>query len=246
MIIDGHPVLTEFTSAEADQGVIKKPEEWKSKHVRESQYFLQIVKCKDSKCCSPLHSSCLKWVKWDVDAHYLFLTQNLALKAQLAVTALKNFLKGIPCDYSCPAAQNITERRLRSKCRLYLPSIKEVSLHEQMHKKQKTTPSDISSEPLSKQSAETATSMPKTTTCCSSATKRTTACVPVPGIRVDGTWWCWHWRSCHTPSFIYKFWRSNHWKIRGNLERGVNFIFQYYDTVLYFFGGFHYVVLLKR
>ena len=47
------------------------------------------------------------------------------------------------------------ERRLCSKRGLYLASIKEVSLHEQMHKKQNTTPSDISSEPPSKQSAET-------------------------------------------------------------------------------------------
>ena len=47
------------------------------------------------------------------------------------------------------------ERQLCSKCGLYLASIKEVSLHEQMHKKQKTTPSDIPSEPPSKQSAET-------------------------------------------------------------------------------------------
>ena len=121
MIIDGHPVL-------ADQEVIKNSEEWKSKHVRESQYFLQIVKCKDSKCCSPFRSSYLKlvknrflpppisvtrtiasglkWVKRDVDAHYLSLTQNLALEAQLGVTALKSFPKDIPYDYSCPAAQN--------------------------------------------------------------------------------------------------------------------------------------------
>ena len=177
MIIDGLPVLVEFISEEADQEVIKKSEEWKSKHVRESQYFLQIVKCKDSKCCSPFRSSYLKvvkdrflpppisvtrtttsglkWVKRDVDAHYLSLTQNLALKAQLGVTALKNFPKCIPYDCSCPAAQNIMERRLCSKCGLYLASIKEVSLHEQMHKKQKTTPSDIPSEPPSKQSAET-------------------------------------------------------------------------------------------
>ena len=132
MIIDGHPVLAEFISKEADQELIKKSEEWKSKDVRESQYFLQIVKCKDSKCCSPFRSSYLKvvknrfrpppfsvtrtttsgvkWVKQDVDAHYLSLTQNLALKAQLGVTALKNFPKGIPYDYSCPAAQNIMER----------------------------------------------------------------------------------------------------------------------------------------
>ena len=38
---------------------------------------------------------------------------------------------------------------------LHLALIKKVSLHEQMHKKQKTTPSDIPYEPLSKQSAET-------------------------------------------------------------------------------------------
>ena len=63
MKIDGHPVLDELISEEADQEVIKKSEEWKSKHVRESQYFLQIVKCKDSKCCSPFRSSYLKVVK---------------------------------------------------------------------------------------------------------------------------------------------------------------------------------------
>ena len=176
MIINGHPVLPEFISEEAYQQVIKKSEEWKSKHVRKSQYFLQIVKCKDSKCCSPFRSSCLKvakdrflllpisvtrtttsglkWVKWDVDTHYLSLTQNLAMKAQLGVTALKNFPKGIAYDYSCPAAQNIMEGRLYFKWGLHLALIKEVSLHEKMHKKQKTTPSDISSEPPSNQSAE--------------------------------------------------------------------------------------------
>ena len=47
------------------------------------------------------------------------------------------------------------ERRLYSKCGLYLASVKEVSLHEQMHKRQKTTPSDIPYEPPSKQSTET-------------------------------------------------------------------------------------------
>ena len=81
------------------------------------------------------------------------MTQNVASKAQLGVTALKNFPKGIPYDY--PAAQNILERRLCSKRGLYLTSVKEVSLHEQMHKNQKTTPFDIPSEPSSKQSAET-------------------------------------------------------------------------------------------
>ena len=163
-------------------------------------------------------ASGLKWVKWDVDAHYLSLAQNLALKSKIGVTNLKNLSKGILYDYSCPAAQDIMGRRLLSKCGLHLASIKEVYLHEQM-----TTPSDIPSEPICRNCS---TSAPKTTTCCSSATKRTTVCIPVPGIRVDGTWWCWHWKSCHTPSFVYKYWHSNHSKFRGNLKWGVNFIFQ--------------------
>ena len=40
----------------------------------------------------------------------LSLTQNLALKAQVGVTTLKNFPKCIPYNYSSPAPQNIMER----------------------------------------------------------------------------------------------------------------------------------------
>ena len=46
------------------------------------------------------------------------------------------------------------ERQLCSKCRLCLASIKEVSFHKQMHKKQKTAPCDIPFQPPSKQSAK--------------------------------------------------------------------------------------------
>ena len=38
------------------------------------------------------------------------------------------------------------EKPFCSKCGLYLASVKEVSLHEQMQKEQKTSPSDIPSE----------------------------------------------------------------------------------------------------
>ena len=37
-----------------------KSEEWKACHVRQSQYFLQIVKCTDPRCCSNFQSSYLK------------------------------------------------------------------------------------------------------------------------------------------------------------------------------------------
>ena len=74
-----------------------KPEKWKASHVRQSQYFLQIVKCLDENCCLSFRSSYLKvvpqkfspppipivhtlngieWAKDDKDATYLSLFQN--------------------------------------------------------------------------------------------------------------------------------------------------------------------------
>ena len=51
MSIDGHPIVPEFISDEANEPVVSKSEKWKAIHVRESQYLLQIVKCNDRHCC---------------------------------------------------------------------------------------------------------------------------------------------------------------------------------------------------
>ena len=53
MSIDGHPIVPEFISDEANEPVVSKSEKWKAIHVRESQYLLQIVKCNDRKCYLP-------------------------------------------------------------------------------------------------------------------------------------------------------------------------------------------------
>ena len=50
MIIDSHPVLAEYINEKAEEEILKKSLEWKSNHIRESQYFLQIVKCLNEKC----------------------------------------------------------------------------------------------------------------------------------------------------------------------------------------------------
>ena len=109
IIIDGHPVLAEFVS----DLIKKKLRNLKNGRVNtfaNHSIFLQIIKCKDSKCCSPFGlnylnvvkdrflpppisvtrttTSDIKRVKQDVDAHYLFVTQNLALEAQLGATTL--------------------------------------------------------------------------------------------------------------------------------------------------------------
>ena len=131
-------------------------------------------------------TSDIKRVKQDVDAHYLFLTQNLALKAQLGATTLQNFPKSISYVYSYSAAQKIMERRLCSKCGLNLASIKEVFSLEKMHKKQKTTPSDNPSEPTNKESAETVQPPRlRPQRVAARRQKRNTVCVPIPENKVD-------------------------------------------------------------
>ena len=59
-MIDGNPVVVEFTEDEARVIVGTNSEQWKAYHVWQSQYFLQIVKCADPKYCSSFQSSCLK------------------------------------------------------------------------------------------------------------------------------------------------------------------------------------------
>ena len=60
LVIDGNPVVAEFIEDDAPVIMGTKSEEWKACHVQQSQYFLQIVKCTDPKCCSSFQSSYLK------------------------------------------------------------------------------------------------------------------------------------------------------------------------------------------
>ena len=47
LAIDGNPVVAEFIEDDAPVIMRTKSEEWKACHVRQSQYFLQTVKCTD-------------------------------------------------------------------------------------------------------------------------------------------------------------------------------------------------------
>ena len=62
LMIDGNPVVAQFIEGDAPVIVGTKSEEWKACHVRQSQYFLQIVNCADPKYCSSFQSSHLKVV----------------------------------------------------------------------------------------------------------------------------------------------------------------------------------------
>ena len=63
LIIDNHPVVASCTSQpekEHSKVLFHKTEEWKAKHVRQSQYMHQIVKCSDKSCCKQWRTNYLE------------------------------------------------------------------------------------------------------------------------------------------------------------------------------------------
>jgi len=63
LVLDGHPTVAEYiepsTSELSEENVISKDQTWWETHVRSSQYFTQIVKCDNEKCCKKKRSSLL-------------------------------------------------------------------------------------------------------------------------------------------------------------------------------------------
>ena len=67
----------------------------------------------------------IEWAKYDKEAKYLSLFQNIAVSTNLLPEkAKKEFPNGIPYDYSCPSTKDILERRVYKRCGLYVGSIK--------------------------------------------------------------------------------------------------------------------------
>ena len=69
IVIDGSPTVAEYVCQDEDASendsndLITKDEEWRSKHIRESHYLLQICKCDDVNCCSAKRSSLYRVIK---------------------------------------------------------------------------------------------------------------------------------------------------------------------------------------
>lgn len=152
--IDNHPVVAEYINPETIEPIENlKDRAWYDIHVRESQYFLQIVKCDDRNCCGPRRSSL-----WDLlpdgflpppypisqssegltvpnvntKNKFSSLLLRLSLKTK---PACKNF-KQIPYDYFCPSIKSNLSQRICNICGLYHASCKSKDLHiKETHKK---------------------------------------------------------------------------------------------------------------
>jgi hypothetical protein len=155
-VIDGFETAAEYkepTIEETEKTINNKfGAQWDVNHVRESQYFLQIVKCSNIQCCGSRRSSLFNLLKTGflppplalVQAddglecnssgsknHFVSLFLNIALdKSILPSKALKKFPKGLPYDFSCPSVENVLPRRVCADCGVYFATIKSMKLHK--------------------------------------------------------------------------------------------------------------------
>ena len=158
-VIDGHSVKAVYIQPEVcSLELPKKSTDWKSKHVRESQYFLQIIKCTDAECCTKFRSSYLLlmnnsrflppplplnqskdkglsvFMGKDSLASYpsIFVLKSLH-KDILPRSAAK--FKEVPYDFACPSVQDKLTSRVCKACGLYHASVRSLKEHTKACKK---------------------------------------------------------------------------------------------------------------
>lgn len=157
MIIDSHPVVSEYI--EPDKSEMKHDDlrtvsvQWRAKHVRESQYCTQIVKCSDRGCCRPARSSIFKLLssrflpppvpleqtseglKAPEPGSHASKFTSLFLALVVNQDVLPRCLAGyqsVPFDAYCPSVQSVLMRRTCKKCGLYHASLSSLKAHTRM------------------------------------------------------------------------------------------------------------------
>ena len=151
IMFDGFPVVCEYVNPEKSTIDMNKLQEkdlsWQKTHVRSSQYLLQIVKCKNTNCCTPFRSSLEKVlpnrflpppVQINQSEDGLCFSTNsghyapLFLLQTLIPTLQKEFKddEEIPYDYSCPSIKKDITKKTCKKCKIYFASITYLKEHE--------------------------------------------------------------------------------------------------------------------
>lgn len=152
MVIDNYSVIAEFID-EGPSTITRHVEnEWRDKHVMESQYLLQIVKCNDRTCCSIPRSSYFNIMQRFLPAplpltnrpgeglrvelnsdEYVSVYQRLALKEDVLPPLARTY-PTLPYDFACPSVQPMLNRRTCTQCKKYFASIKSLKSHKFSHK----------------------------------------------------------------------------------------------------------------
>jgi hypothetical protein len=153
VVIDNYKVVAQYVE-QTDADTPSEPDSrWTARHVRQSQYFLQIVKCDESGCCKPWRSTwktffpsrfvpgpvvlsqtaaglvipeaeCARKLR---DGRYTTLSQRLSY-------GLATVPENAPFDLHCPSLSHADiVKRQCSVCSLYHSSQAAAKRHQHMH-----------------------------------------------------------------------------------------------------------------
>lgn len=128
--IDGYPVEAEYVGPKEHRPAIPDVDaEWYAKHVRESQYCLQIAKCKSLECCGIRRSSVWSFlpdgflpppvpIKQTSQGYTVVDVKDekakfapLLLQKSLKLGAKDDSWDHLPYDFYCPSVQNDLSKR---------------------------------------------------------------------------------------------------------------------------------------
>jgi hypothetical protein len=151
--IDGHATVAEYIKPAAS-GInqlmfIHKDEQWKANHIRSSQYFLQIVKCHDIKCCIPNGNYLQMFPHRFLPALIPLSYEEGNLRFKAAGNEHEKFsdlyqsiiwsTSDQPYDLHLPSIQNQLEKRTCKDCGLYVASREFLNNHiKDVHRKSKS------------------------------------------------------------------------------------------------------------
>ncbi|BFZ21940.1 hypothetical protein BsWGS_24979 [Bradybaena similaris] len=168
LIVDTFSTVAEFidpTESELlENQLLFKDHKWYDIHVRTSQYFTQIVKCTDNKCCSKPRSSYfsvvterflppplpvvqtsegLKMPERTIDGashNFPSLFAAQSLKVDDILPRSSNTYMSIPYDLYCPSVQSMLSDRICKKCHMYFASLVMLRSHSLTHKQESIIP----------------------------------------------------------------------------------------------------------
>lgn len=156
MVIDGYPVVAEYIKPEDSEGnpdsLHSKTIHWRNQHVRQSQYFTQIVKCFDPHCCQKPRSSYfalipdrflpppvpLRQTSDGLRAPDLGSVEEARFPSVFLLRSLHESVlprtatsfRILPYDAYCPSVHTILLRRTCKKCWLYHASLTAQKMHQ--------------------------------------------------------------------------------------------------------------------
>ncbi|CAM4849169.1 unnamed protein product [Rotaria magnacalcarata] len=170
-VIDQYPVIADYVPSTTVLMPGDPSEEWKSVHVRQSQYCLQIVRCDDVMCCGEWRTNLknvlingflpppVPYESNETGVNYVDQKKNegsyggLLQRLSLLLIAPMSTAT-MPFDYYCPSVIDKLTQRTCLKCNCYFPSKAANISHQKIHrktytlKKQSSSLTEIDDEPL--------------------------------------------------------------------------------------------------